>query len=712
MSENEKRPAAVAAAERGAVCHLEGRHAHNTPPAADINPVPVCGSVRVFASRRDVVQAGAELLKGRIPILALRPGKRDLYKGETLLGGIWPSDAMQEHDEAELAATKLFRQFGDANVGVRIGAGGVAVLRIPDDVAEDFAASLDLTERRLPQTWTQRDPRGATCHWFEHPVAPDDPVDTSTLADTPVYGAQLLVNAQVFPAPPSIDPWGTHAWERPPSGCKLALLPGWLEHFARKALRQDLSREAQELLTVHTLADELARIVDGMARAHPRSLAGRYREQVGQVLEAHGFQHDGWRQDVDVLLDAAESDDGEAACEARALALNHVRARQLARIDAPEPSMVPLDLTRPADIPRREWVIEHIASPGRVTVIAGPGGSSKSTIGLALAASIATGRSILGKALSPRFRGRALYVPGEDDNEDWQAIAAAVLQHHGVDPADVAGRLHILPSGRRVLTDANGNVVESALRRLVDYVREHNIDVVCFDPLSSFHIFGEVDNGSMDRAIKTVFIRLAQEANCAVVIVHHTRKLGDREAGVDDVRGGGALVGASRATHVVTAMSDAEAGAFGVEDEERDLIRKLIVKKANFGPTGLVFWFRLAFPRIANGDSIAAAEEWVPPDPWVDEPGTQIRACQEIVNALRPDGTGYRYSERVHDPEAWVGHPIAKVLGLDISRDRPRKRVRYLIDSWIEAGLLIRVDRYVDTKKTAPFVEVGRWIIP
>lgn len=68
---------------------------------------------------------------------------------------------------------------------------------------------------------------------------------------------------------------------------------------------------------------------------------------------------------------------------------------------------------------------------------------------------------------------------------------------------------------------------------------------------------------------------LAQETGSAIVLVHHTRKLGGREVTAEDGRGAVALRDAARVVLLINPMGDKEAEELGIANpqERRSLVR-------------------------------------------------------------------------------------------------------------------------------------------
>ena len=60
----------------------------------------------------------------------------------------------------------------------------------------------------------------------------------------------------------------------------------------------------------------------------------------------------------------------------------------------------------------------------------------------------------------------------------------------------------------------------------------------------------------------------------------------------------------------------------------------------------------------------------------------------------------------------WAGRAVAEVLGLDLSDDAIKARVRSLLKTWQASGLLTIEDAFDDHGVKRPFVVVGKWMQP
>ncbi|SNT22795.1 AAA domain-containing protein [Sphingomonas laterariae] len=87
----------------------------------------------------------------------------------------------------------------------------------------------------------------------------------------------------------------------------------------------------------------------------------------------------------------------------------------------------------PRSLPTRQWLLGHWLLRGEVTAIIAPGGTGKSTIGTALALSLASGQPLLGKPL-PRGPQSAWIYNLEDSQDELDRQVSAACMFHGIVP--------------------------------------------------------------------------------------------------------------------------------------------------------------------------------------------------------------------------------------------------------------------------------------
>lgn len=365
----------------------------------------------------------------------------------------------------------------------------------------------------------------------------------------------------------------------------------------------------------------------------------------------------------------------------------------------------------PAKLPRRQWLLDNWLLRGEVTAIIAPGGTGKSTIGNAIALSLASGRTLLGKSL-PRGPQAVWIFNLEDGAEELERQLAAACLVHGIGPADCEDRLY-LDSGLvqplcTASEDRDGfSINEEAFDQLAATIRERQISVVIVDPFVSSHAVQENSNGAVD-AISKRWKRLAQETGCAVVLVHHTKKLGGREVTAEDGRGAIALRDAARIVLTLNGMSQAEAEELGISEPalRRSLVR-IDVGKANRSPPGAATWVKLQSQSLDNGDGleppdfVGVATLWVRPDTFH---GLTAWHLYEVQQRLLKEA----WRESVQSKE-WVGHVVADVTGLCTEADKGR--IKKILRTWFKSGALTVEHRPVNGRDV-PFVIVGKAVDP
>jgi len=365
----------------------------------------------------------------------------------------------------------------------------------------------------------------------------------------------------------------------------------------------------------------------------------------------------------------------------------------------------------PAKLPRRQWLMGSWLLRGEVTAIIAPGGTGKSTIGNAIALCLASGKPLLGKSL-PRGHQAVWIFNLEDGAEELERQLAAACLVHRISPADCGDRLYLDSGLVQPLCTANEDrdgftINEEAFTQLAATIREREISVVIVDPFVSSHAVQENSNGAID-AIAKRWKRLAQDTGCAVVLVHHTKKLGGREVTAEDGRGAVALRDAARIVLTLNGMSQAEAEELGISDPalRRSLVR-IDTGKANRSPPDTATWVKLQGQSLGNGDGleppdvVGVATVWERPDAFDGLSVWHLFNVQQHI--LRG---AWRGSVQAKD---WVGHLVAEVTGLSAEADKGR--IQTILKAWFKSGALTIEHRPVNGRDV-PFVIVGKAVSP
>jgi RecA-family ATPase len=209
-----------------------------------------------------------------------------------------------------------------------------------------------------------------------------------------------------------------------------------------------------------------------------------------------------------------------------------------------------------AHLPPRQWLYGRHYIRGSIGATIANGGTGKTSLLIAEAVAMATGRNLLGVPVIERVR--VLYWNGEEPPEEIKRRVYAVCQHYQIEPAELGGWLFTASGLEKpiALTNANHN----GLVQLKHFLADDAIDVVIIDPFVASHRVGENDNMAID-AIAKQWAALANEQQVSIDLVHHTRKPpfgGEADNTIHDARGATALVDAARTVRVLNVMTEAE----------------------------------------------------------------------------------------------------------------------------------------------------------
>lgn len=374
---------------------------------------------------------------------------------------------------------------------------------------------------------------------------------------------------------------------------------------------------------------------------------------------------------------------------------------------APVATVAPLRATQfvwrdPLTIPPRPWVYGRHMMRKQVSVTVAPGGVGKSSLTLVEGLAMVTGCELLGEWV-PATPLRVWVYNLEDPRDEMDRRVIGAMIHHNIQPADIGDRLFLDTGRERALCTAvevqgNVTIVQPEVDALAAEIAARGIDVLIVDPFVSSHRVSENASGAIDLVAKE-WARLADRCNCAIELVHHTRKTNGAEATTEDGRGSTALLAAARSGRVLNKMNEDTKDQAGVKD---DLATFFAIDrdKANLAPVGKRSWVRMASVDLGQGDSVGVAEVWEWPDTFDGVTVDDLLGVQQAIEGKQP-----RYSDQAGDD--WVGIIVAEVLGLNAATDK--KRIKRMIETWIKSGALVKGEKIGPIRKPVPTVEVGEW---
>ena len=292
------------------------------------------------------------------------------------------------------------------------------------------------------------------------------------------------------------------------------------------------------------------------------------------------------------------------------------RVAELARLIAtPTAAVLPWVRGVPPPPPPPDWLILEpgersaggVLPTGKVGLLAAPGGMGKSSALVWLAISVATGRPWFGLTLPKP--GRVVLVLAEESTADVARklhFSAQSLklseEEEGMAEQNICS---LGAAGRDVVLlrrDPSGSHYAStfAEQLLIELNQFGPLRAILLDPLSRFaHAEAETDASTATRMVEALERMTALPGNPAVIVAHHSRKMGRERSGEgaamtgDDIRGSSALRDGVRWAAVLD-PHDAREGDARLPNGAHGAVR-LSVVKSNVG--------RIPTPRLAIRES-------------------------------------------------------------------------------------------------------------
>ena len=371
----------------------------------------------------------------------------------------------------------------------------------------------------------------------------------------------------------------------------------------------------------------------------------------------------------------------------------------------------PYDTFNALTLPRREWVYGYDYIRKYISVTASAGGIGKTSLINVEALAIATGRPLLGVAVKQQTNVWVINL--EDPITEMQMRTIAAMQHYGITPEEIKGRLFMDGEDTMQITLAaegrDGLITnDDMLAAMIRVVKQNNIGAIILDPFVSAHLVNENNNGSI-QAVVAMLRKLARDTNSSVQLVHHIRKGNGDDATIDSVRGAGSLIGAARAARVINRITPDDAIALGVDEHEALGIFRVDDGKANLAPpSDKATYRRMQSVEIANGEHIGVATEFKLPDMFDDVTTKNLYNVQRAVGEAEKQGEAYRENSQAAN---WIGIAIADELDLDLEKPNQNAKAKAILKQWIKSGSLKKVSMPNKRKGgEVPCVIVGEWV--
>lgn len=168
-------------------------------------------------------------------------------------------------------------------------------------------------------------------------------------------------------------------------------------------------------------------------------------------------------------------------------------------------NIVRVDEIQPFD-PTDFWLIEDLWENGSVGVIGAPSKSFKSTLALNLACAVATGKPFDGRKVK---QGAVLIIQGENNLSMEQHKIYAITGSETPPP----------------IYYVEDNITMEQVYKLENDIRELGVKLLIIDPM--YLLFGNGDINKHQDIVERLemLTRISKKAGCAVMLIHHSRKL-------------------------------------------------------------------------------------------------------------------------------------------------------------------------------------------
>lgn len=266
----------------------------------------------------------------------------------------------------------------------------------------------------------------------------------------------------------------------------------------------------------------------------------------------------------------------------------------------------------PEATPKRPWMVDRMLMVGMVTAILAAGSAGKSTVALIVAAHLAMGRNI--GPYTTYVKCKSIVYNGEDDRAEQSRRLQAICLAYQFDYNEVR-KMVLLVTDRdmdmKVVTMNGRDPVENHVttQALIEKLSDPEVGLFVGDPLVDLHSVEEGDNTQMN-VVMRVLRRVAEQANVAFLVMHHTTKAGtdkqeNRIGNMDISRGASAIVFKARAAFTLMNASTQDCEDYGIQEHERGAWVRLDDAKMNFSlAADKAVWFHREGVKIMSGDVV------------------------------------------------------------------------------------------------------------
>jgi hypothetical protein len=317
-------------------------------------------------------------------------------------------------------------------------------------------------------------------------------------------------------------------------------------------------------------------------------------------MKAHGM---GTLEDVILKAGAKKKPEPEEKFNPETGEIYDIRAIDIGDID--------LD-----NIPPRAWLFGDIVARKYVSMIAASPGAGKSVFTMQMGLCAAAGQTF--GPYKPHEPSIKTWVyNNEEGDEELRRRVAAMLKYEKIDKQKVSGKFFMNSGEQQSICIARKNLAGGGVLHTPDYdnlkaeIVRRGIDLLIVDPFAETHDVNENSNDEI-KTVAGLYRKIAIECNCAVLLVHHTRKgsnasekSNEQNSNADSARGGGAQIGVVRRMFTLAKMDSTTAAKFNVPDDQRYWYVRFDDAKTNItAPSQVAQWFKFESIALNNGKGI------------------------------------------------------------------------------------------------------------
>jgi hypothetical protein len=365
-------------------------------------------------------------------------------------------------------------------------------------------------------------------------------------------------------------------------------------------------------------------------------------------------------------------------------------------------------IARPvSDIPRRQFLCGAAFQKGHITLTIAPAGVGKTSLNIAEAVHMAAGACLF-EAISKPLK--VWLFNGEESQDELERRIAGTIAEHRLPAGLVAGNL-FSNSGREMplvlaQTGSDGMDIDDGLvSQLIATIRDNQIDVMIVDPFIATHAVQENNNAAIDKVGK-LWAKVANEAGCAVHLVHHTRKSGSDELTADSVRGASSLVAAARYVRALSKVNSKQADTLRLAGGA-EYVRIDVVKENN-SSTAQKRYFAIKPHVLGNGTAEEVGDTIGVVLAAQFRPQPSIELTDALVALLRQLAAQGDRRVSSQSPD-WIGYDLAKALNMD---DEQKSGIPRVLKRSLDQKILAVAPRRSPKGKPHEFYVLPQVVLP